>query len=89
MTDQQSTTDLFSMWQGWNKANQEWWTQMLQSWIESEAFAHALGKAMENYLVAYNAFAWPAQASMEQALRKMLITSAGKTTPSMKAGGEP
>jgi len=35
MTEQHRTTDIENLWLEWNKANQDLWNRMLQSWTNT------------------------------------------------------
>ena len=80
MTEQHRTTEIENLWLEWNKANQDLWNRMLQSWIETETFAQLLGKAMQNYLTMHDAFGKALQEYMVQALQTMKIASADDIT---------
>jgi poly(3-hydroxyalkanoate) synthetase len=75
-----------SLWLEWNKAFLDMWDLTVVPWIKTEAFAQAVGRGMESYLLLDTASSGLVRASMEEAHR-MNVALVSKLSP--KVGQTP
>ncbi len=89
MTEQHRTTDIENLWLEWNKANQDLWNRMLQSWTnptrQGDIFSlwpewNKANQDLWNRMTMHDAFGKALQEYMVQALQTMKIASADDIT---------